>query len=413
MTKDFVALMKERGMMAQVTHEDELVAHLAEKPRTAYVGFDPTAASLHIGHILPVLALRRWQQCGHRVIALMGGGTAMVGDPTGKTEMRSMVTKEIIDERSGYFRKQLSRFLDFSSPEKGLIVDNGDWLRDLNYIDFLREYGSQFSVNRMLGAECFKSRLEKGLSFLEFNYMILQSYDFYHLAKEFACTVQLGGDDQWSNMLGGMDLIRRKSQTPAFCFTVPLLVSAQGNKMGKTEKGAVWVDAEMTSPFEVFQYFRNIEDADVEKCLLYFTDLAVTEIKKLTAAVGKEINEAKVILAHEVTKLLHGQQEADAAKDMAAGLFQQQNLDADAPVFEVPRQALGQDIGLLELLHLVKIAPSRSEARRWVQQGGLMLDGEKITDPNYRLTAESLAGKNGRILKKGKRHYYRLRISDS
>ena len=276
----FVEVMKERGMLAQVTHEEELVTHLAEKPRSAYVGFDPTAESLHIGHLLPVLALRRWQQAGHRVIAVVGGGTALVGDPTGKTEMRKMTNDDEINSRIENFKVQLSRFLDFSSPDKGIIVNNADWLKPLEYLPLLRDIGAHFSVNRMLSAECFKQRMEKGLSFLEFNYMILQSYDFYHLNNEEDCTVQLGGDDQWSNMLGGIDLVRRKNQQQAFCLTVPLLVNSQGKKMGKTESGAVWIDKEKTSPYDLFQYFRNVEDDMVEKCLFYFSDLPVDEVKK-------------------------------------------------------------------------------------------------------------------------------------
>ncbi len=412
MTLPFVDLMKSRQMLAQVTHEDELVGHLAERPRTAYVGFDPTAESLHIGHLLPVLALRRFQRCGHRVIALMGGGTAMVGDPTGKTEMRQMVTAELIDERTKYFKNQLSALLDFSSPDRGILVNNADWLRGLNYLDFLREYGSQFSVNRMLAAECFRARLEKGLSFLEFNYMILQSYDFYHLFREYDCTLQLGGDDQWSNMLGGMDLIRKKAGSPAFCFTVPLLVSSAGKKMGKTEKGAVWVDPNLTSPFELFQYFRNIEDNDVEKCLLYFSDLPTEEVSRLSSLKGSEINEAKVILAHEITALLHGVQEADKARAMAKDLFSGDASGADAPVHTVTRSQVGQGMGILDLLFAAQIAPSKGEARRWVIQGGLEVGGVKITDPHHAVDEKVLSDEKGVLIKKGKKHYYRLKISD-
>ena len=397
----FIELMKERGMMAQVTHEEELISHLAEKPRTAYVGFDPTGDSLHVGHLLPVMGLRKWQQAGHRVVALMGGGTAMIGDPTGKSEMRQMLTEEVIHERALKFKDQLSSLLDFSSPEKGLMVNNRDWLRGLEYIPFLREFGSQFSVNRMLSAECFKSRLEKGLSFLEFNYMILQSYDFYHLNKEYDCTVQMGGDDQWSNMLGGMDLIRRKELGSAYCFTLPLLVNSQGKKMGKTESGAIWLDPSMTAPYDLFQYFRNVDDDMVEKCLFYFTDLSVGDVKGLTADGGKGINEAKTVLAFEITKLLHGEDEALKSKEMAAKLFSGDAAGADAPEIMVPADQMGEEIGILELLHLVKIAPSKGEARRWVQQGGLSIDGKKVDDIKHAVSRFLLSDSKGGTNKAG------------
>ena len=408
----FLETMKERGMMAQVTHEEELGAHLAQKPRTAYVGFDPTGDSLHVGHLLPVMGLRKWQQAGHRVVCLMGGGTAMIGDPTGKSEMRQMLSKEVIAKRALKFKDQLSKLLDFSSEDKGIMVNNGDWLHDLMYIPFLREFGSQFSVNRMLSAECFKSRLEKGLSFLEFNYMILQSFDFLHLHKNYDCTVQMGGDDQWSNMLGGMDLIRRKEKKPAYCFTLPLLVNSQGKKMGKTEKGAIWLDGDMTSPYDLFQYFRNIDDDMVYKCLCYFTDLKVSEIKELTKEGGKTINDAKTTLAFEITKLLHSEKDAMEAKSMAEKLFSGDQMGADAPLVVVDGSEIGEKVGLLELLHKVKIAPSRAEARRWVSQGGLSIDGKKVDDIKYEVARFSLTSENGLLLKRGKKHYYRLRIQD-
>lgn len=409
----FVEVMKERGMMAQVTHEEELVSHLAEKPRTAYVGFDPTGDSLHVGHLLPVMGLRKWQQAGHRVVALMGGGTALIGDPTGKTEMRQMLTPEVIGERAEKFKKQLSQLLDFSSPDKGILVNNADWLTNLEYIPFLREIGSQFSVNRMLGAECFKARMEKGLSFLEFNYMILQSYDFYRLFKDFDCSVQMGGDDQWSNMLGGMDLIRRKESRSAFCFTLPLLVNSQGKKMGKTEKGAIWLDGSMTSPYDLFQYFRNVDDDMVEKCLFYFTDLAVSEVKGLVSEHGKGINHAKTVLAEEITKLLHGREEALRAKETAAKLFSGEAASADAPEVHLSLDGSEESIGLLEALFLSEIAPSKAEARRWVQQGGLSINGEKVDDVKYSLSRTDLTSSEGVLIKKGRKHYYRLKIKES
>ncbi|SME94348.1 tyrosine--tRNA ligase [Pseudobacteriovorax antillogorgiicola] len=406
----FVEVMKERGMLAQVTHEEELVSHLAEEPRTAYVGFDPTADSLHVGHLLPVLALRRWQQAGHRVIALVGGGTALVGDPTGKTEMRKMTSAEEIDERIKNFKVQLGRFLDLNDPKKGLILNNADWLRPLEYLPFLREIGSQFSVNRMLTAECFKQRLEKGLSFLEFNYMILQSYDFYHLNKEFDCSVQLGGDDQWSNMLGGMDLVRRKSQRQAYCLTVPLLVNSQGKKMGKTESGAVWIDADKTSPYDLFQYFRNIEDDMVEKCLMYFSDLPVEQVKGLAALEGQKINEAKVTLAFEATKLIHGVDEAEKAKAMAQKLFEEGAGQPDAPEVIISESDVSDEMGLLDFLMLSKIFPSKAEVRRLVQQGGISVDGEKLTDPKGTIRKDQFVKPDGVLLKKGKKHYFNIKV---
>lgn len=410
----FVELMEERKLLAQVTHKEELIQHLAEKPRTAYVGFDPTADSLHVGSLLPLMALRRWQQCGHRVIALVGGGTAMVGDPTGKTEMRQMMTEEVIESRIGSIKTQLSQLIDMDSPEKGMIVNNGDWLKGIEYIPFLREYGSQFSVNRMLTAECFKSRLEKGLSFLEFNYMILQSFDFLHLFNEHGCSLQMGGDDQWSNMLGGIDLIRRKTSNQAYCLTVPLLVNSQGKKMGKTEEGAIWLNRELTPPYDLFQYFRNIEDDMVEKCLYYFTDVPVDEVARLGALQGKDINEAKIKLAYEVTKLLHGEEDAAKASESAKQLFGASDASGNAPEYYVSREAFeGEDqLGILNILQITGIAPSKAEARRWIQQGGLSIDGEKVEDINGRVALSLLQRQDGVLIKRGKKHYYRLRIQD-
>ncbi len=409
----FLELMKERGMLAQVTHEDELGEHLASGVRTAYAGFDPTADSLHVGHLLPVLALRRWQKAGHRVIVLLGGGTAMVGDPTGKSEMRQMADAAVIQQRAERFQKQLSPFLDFSSPEKAIVLNNADWLLKLEYLPLLREIGVHFSVNRMLTAECFKQRLEKGLSFLEFNYMILQSYDFYHLNKFHGCSVQLGGDDQWSNMLGGMELVRRKEQKQAFCFTLPLLVNSEGKKMGKTEKGAVWIDPDLTSPYDFFQYFRNVDDDMVEKCLFYFSDLPVAEVKALGALRDKAINEAKVVLAYEATKLVHGAEEAEKAKAMAASLFSGPGgVKPDAPEVFVDASALPQDpVAIVDLLTLSGIFPSKSEARRMIEQGGLSLDGEKVTSLQATLPLSELRKPDGVLVKKGKKGYHTLKIS--
>ena len=406
----FVEVMKDRGLLAQVTHEDELIKHLAEKPRTAYAGFDPTADSLHIGHLIPVLALRRWQKEGHRVIALVGGGTGLVGDPTGKTEMRQMTTADVIDQRNENFKNQLSRFIDFSDESKGIIVNNADWLRSLEYLPFLREIGSHFNVNRMLSAECFKQRMETGLSFLEFNYMILQSYDFYHLFKNFDCTVQMGGDDQWSNMLGGMDLVRKKAGGQAYCLTVPLLANSQGKKMGKTESGAVWIDAHKTSPYDLFQYFRNVEDDMVKVCLMYFSDLPADEVKRLSALEGQKINEAKVTLAYEATKLIHNEEEAIKAKEMASKLFSSKPSGSDAPEITISGGDVTEEMGLIDFLMLTKIFPSKGELRRLIQQGGITIEGEKMTDPKALVSKPLFTTEKGALLKKGKKSYYTIKI---
>jgi tyrosyl-tRNA synthetase len=409
----FLEVMKDREMLAQVTHEEELSEHLAGQTRTAYAGFDPTADSLHIGHMIPILALRRWQQAGHRVIALVGGGTALIGDPSGKTEMRQMLTADDIDARLQRIKSQLSRFLDFS-PDRGQVVNNADWLRSLEYLPFLREIGSHFSVNRMLTAECFRQRLEKGLSFLEFNYMILQSYDFYHLQQEYGCSVQLGGDDQWSNMLGGMELIRRKASEQAFCVTVPLLVNSQGKKMGKTEKGAVWIDPNLTSPYDFFQYFRNIDDDMVGKCLNYFTDLPVDEVQRLTALKDQQINEAKVELAYHATILVHGEEEAKKARDAAANLFAKDASaggQAQAPEVIIPAADIPEaTIGVVDLLLKSKLFPSKSEIRRLIQQGGLSLDGQKVESTEFEVARAELTKAAGLFLKKGKKRYYSLKL---
>lgn len=412
----FIEVMKQRGMMAQVTHEEELKEYLSSGIRTAYAGFDPTASSLHVGHLLPVLALRRWQQAGHRVVALMGGGTALIGDPSGKTEMRQMLNEEEINGRIENFKQQLSRFLDFSSESKGVVVNNADWLKQLSYLPFLRDVGPHFTVNRMLAAECFKQRMEKGLSFLEFNYMILQSYDFYHLNKAYDCAVQLGGDDQWSNMLGGMDLIRRKEGKQAFCFTVPLLTNSQGKKMGKTEKGAVWIDPEMTSPYDFYQYFRNVEDDMVRSCLYYFSDLPVEEVERLSSLEGQKINEAKIELAFQATALVHGEGEALKAKEATSKLFKQGNsAPADAPVVEIARDHVPSEqgeLGLVDLLLASKLFASKSEIRRLIQQNGLSVDSRKVSDIDEKIELSLLDRPEGLFIKKGKKHFYSIKLKN-
>lgn len=408
MSTNFIELLQSRNMLAQVAHSEELGSHLTSGKRAAYAGFDPTAESLHVGNLMPIMALRRWQQSGHKAIVLMGGATAMIGDPSGKTDMRQMLTVEVIDKRIEMLKKQFSRFLDLS-PANFVMTNNADWFRDMKYLPLLREIGADFTVNRMLAAECFKQRYEKGLSFLEFNYMILQSYDFLHLQRTMDCTVQLGGDDQWSNMIGGMELIRRREKKQAFVCTVPLLVNSAGLKMGKTEQGAVWLDANMTPPYELFQYFRNVEDNSVEKCLFYFTDLPVDEVRRLGALKDAAINEAKIVLAYEITKLIHGESEAARARDQAKSLFGGSGGD-DAPVVEVTRSTFGLGMSVLDLLVAAKICESKSEARRLIEQGGLSIDDEKITDLKLIVPVGRFVDGTSALIRKGKKNFYKLFI---
>ena len=408
----FLEVMRERSLVAQVTHEDELIEHLKTGVRTAYVGFDPTADSLHAGSLMPVMALVRWQQAGHRVIAVVGGGTGLIGDPSGKTDMRQMLTAEDIKKNLAGIRKQLEKFLDLSDPAKGIIVDNADWLTKLEYLPFLRDIGRHFSVNRMLTADCFKNRMEKGLSFLEFNYMLLQSYDFLHLFREESCTVQLGGDDQWSNIIAGGDLVRRLTSGKAFCVTTPLLVKPDGGKMGKTEKGAVWLDPAKTSPFEYFQYWRNVEDVMVGPCLRYFTHLPMAEVLRLEALPGAEINEAKKILAYECTRLLHGESEAKAAVESAASLFTAGGPGGagSEPQLEVAEGVFGDGMLIADFLVATSALESKGEAKRLLQQGGIAINGKKVDDMSYKITKSDFSDGDSCLIKKGKKHYYRIRI---
>lgn len=403
---NFVQLLQSRKMLSQIAHPEEFTDHLVTGKRSAYAGFDPTAESLHVGNLMPIMALRRWQQSGHKAVVLMGGATAMIGDPSGKTEMRQMLTVEIIDKRIEMLKKQFGRFLDLSS-DNFVMTNNADWFRDMKYLPLLREIGADFTVNRMLAAECFKQRYEKGLSFLEFNYMILQSYDFLQLNRDLGVTVQLGGDDQWSNMIGGMDLIRRRERKQAFICTVPLLVNSAGKKMGKTEEGAVWLNPDMTAPYDLFQYFRNIEDDMVETCLYYFTDLPVDEVRRLGAAKDAAINESKTVLAFEVTKLIHGEDEAVKARDQAKSLFGGGG-GSDAPIVEITRGTFGAGMPILDVLVAAKICDTKSEARRLVEQGGLTIDDQKITDFKYVMPSTRFEDGNGALIRKGKKHYYKL-----
>ncbi len=391
-----------RGLIAQVTDEEEIKKMINEGKATFYIGFDPTADSLHVGHFMALCLMKRLQMAGNRPIALLGGGTGMIGDPSGKTDMRKMLTKEDIDHNIECFKKQMSRFIDFSDG-KAIMVNNADWLLDLNYIDVLREVGACFSVNKMLTFECYKQRMERGLTFLEFNYMIMQSYDFYMLFKKYGCNMQFGGDDQWANMLGGTELIRKKLGKDAHAMTITLLLNSEGKKMGKTEKGAVWLDPEKTSPFDFYQYWRNVADADVMKCIRMLTFLPMEEIEAMSGWEGSQLNKAKEILAFELTKLVHGEEEALKAQEGAKALFGGGGNTDNMPSTEIPASEIPADgINILDLLVKTALAPSKSEARRLVQQGGVSVDDVKITDPNGLIRID-----NEIIIKKGKKIFHK------
>ena len=393
-------ILKERGLIAQTTHEEEIRRILGEEKITFYVGFDPTADSLHIGHFMQLIVMKHMQNAGHRPIILLGGGTTMVGDPTGKTDMRPMITQEIIQHNADNFKKQMSKFIDFSDG-KALMVNNADWLLDLNYVEFLREVGVHFSVNRMLTAECFKTRMEKGLTFLEFNYMLMQAYDFLVLLRKYGCRLELGGDDQWSNILAGVDLIRRKEQTPAYGMTFTLLTTSDGRKMGKTAKGAVWLDENKTTPYEFYQYWRNVDDADVEKCLKLLTFLPLDSIAELCAHKDERINAAKETLAFELTKMVHGEEKAEAAQVQARAAF---GGDAEnMPVAELPSSVLS----VADALVSAGVAKSKSEARRLIEGGGVRIDEEKVTDVNAELP-QTAKEKGEFVLHKGKKVHVRI-----
>ncbi len=402
-------ILKERGFIAQVTYEDDLRKAFDEGMVTFYTGFDPTADSLHIGHYIPIMAMAHLQRAGHKPIALMGGGTGMIGDPSGKSDLRKVLTVEDIDHNVECFKKQMSRFLDFDESRENcaVIANNAEWLRSLKYIDFLRDVGALFSVNRMLTAECYKQRLERGLTFLEFNYMLMQSYDFLELNHRYGCILQTGGDDQWSNMLSGADLIRRKDQKPAFALTFKLLLTHDGRKMGKTEKGALWLDANKCAPYDFYQYWRNVDDADVEKCLGLLTFLPMDEVHRLGALQGSEINEAKRVLAFEVTKLIHGEEEATKAQQAAETLFGGAGMGGNIPTMEIPEAELAADARLIAWMTRAGMTKSNGEARKAVQQGGVSVNGEKIADPDFAFTAEMLSGE-GALVKKGKKSFQRF-----
>ena len=400
-------ILKERGFIAQVTFEEELYEQL-KNPTTFYVGFDPTADSLHIGHYIPIMAMAHMQRAGHKPIALMGGGTAMIGDPSGKTDMRKMMTTETIDQNVECIKKQMSRFLDFSDGN-AIIVNNGDWLRNLNFIEFMRDIGSMFSVNKMLTAECYKARMatENGLSFLEFTYMLMQSYDFLELFHRYGCRLEMGGNDQWSNMLGGADLVRRKEKEKAFACTFQLLLTHDGRKMGKTEAGALWLDANKTSPYNFYQYWRNVDDKDVEKCLALLTFLPMDEVRRLGALHGAELNEAKKVLAFEVTKLVHGEEAAVQAEAAAKALFTGGPAGGDIPTLTLTAAELSADGRVSTMLVRSGLCKSQSDARTQIAQNAVSIGNDKVTDPAAVLTADQLSG-DGILIRKGKKGFCRV-----
>ena len=398
-----------RGLIAQVTNEEKVRELVDAGKAVFYIGFDPTADSLHVGHFMALCLMKRLQMAGNRPIALIGGGTAMIGDPSGRTDMRSMMTKETINHNCDCFREQMSRFIEFGEG-KAMMVNNADWLLDLNYVEFIRDIGPCFSVNNMLRAECYKQRMEKGLSFLEFNYMLMQSYDFLELYKRYGCNLQFGGDDQWSNMLGGTDLIRRKLQKDANAMTITLLMNSEGKKMGKTQSGAVWLDPKKTTPYEFYQYWRNVADADVLKCLRMLTFLPLEQIDEMDKWEGSQLNTAKEILAFELTKLVHGQEEAEKAQSAARALFAGGGDDANTPSTEIAKDEL-QDgsIDVISLLVCSELVKSRSDGRRAIEQGGVSIDGEKISDVKATVDEDRLA--EGILLKKGKKNFRKITLA--
>ena len=397
--------LKARGLLAQLTDEEEIKELINHGKATFYIGFDPTADSLHVGHFMALCLMKRLQMAGNKPIALIGGGTGMIGDPSGRSDMRTMMTKEQIQHNCDCFKKQMSRFIDFSEG-KALMVNNADWLMDLNYVELLREVGAHFSVNRMLTAECYKQRMEKGLSFLEFNYMIMQSYDFYELYQKYGCNMQFGGDDQWSNMLGGTELIRRKLGKDAYAMTITLLLNSEGKKMGKTQKGAVWLDPNKTSPFEFYQYWRNVADADVLKCIRMLTFLPLEEIDTMDSWEGSQLNEAKEILAYELTKLVHGDEEARKAQEGARALFSTGNAQ-DMPMAELTAEDFVEEkIDLISVLVKSGLVATRSVGRRGIEKGGVSVDGEKVTDIKQEYEKSAFA--DGMIVKRGKKNFRKV-----
>ena len=401
--------LKARGLLAQLTDEEEIKELINNGKATFYIGFDPTADSLHVGHFMALCLMKRLQMAGNKPIALIGGGTAMVGDPSGRTDMRQMMTPETIQHNVDCFKKQMERFIDFSDG-KALLVNNADWLMNLNYIELLRDVGAHFSVNRMLTAECYKQRMEKGLSFLEFNYMIMQSYDFFNLYKEYGCNMQFGGDDQWSNMLGGTELIRRKLGKDAYAMTITLLLNSEGKKMGKTQSGAVWLDPKKTSPYDFYQYWRNVAYADALKCLRMLTFLPLEQIDEMDKWEGSQLNKAKEILAYELTALVHGEEEAKKADTAAKSLFAGGAKGGSVPTTEITKDELGEGLQIIEVLEKCKLIPSRGEGRRLVQQGGVRVNEEKVTDIGTVITAEMCDEDGIIMIQKGKKTFHQLKV---
>lgn len=399
-------VLQERGFVKQMSHEEEIRELLEKEKITFYIGFDPTADSLHVGHFIALMMMAHMQKAGHRPIVLLGGGTGMVGDPSGKDEMRKMLTPEFIAHNIACFKKQMSRFIDFSEG-KAIIANNADWLLELNYVQLLREVGPHFTVNRMLAAECYKKRWEKGLTFFEFNYMIMQSYDFWKLHKDYGCIMELGGDDQWSNMIGGVELIRRKDQQPAYCMTSKLLTTSDGRKMGKTEKGALWLDKEKCSPYDFYQYWRNVDDKDVENCLALLTFLPMDEVRRLGALKDSAINEAKKVLAFEVTKLIHGEEEAVKAQQAAEALFGGGVDLSNVPTIEITAEQTSAKV--IDILTAAKVFSSKREARQMITQGGLTVKDEVLKDPEALLSPD-LFEDGSLLIRKGKKKYFRLQV---
>lgn len=407
MSTNVYDILQERGFIEQCTHEDEVRELLGKESLTFYIGFDATADSLTAGHFLTVMAMMHMQRAGHKPIALLGGGTTMIGDPSGKSDMRTLMTRETIDYNASRFKEQLSQFIDFSDGN-AILANNADWLLDLNYVEFLREIGIHFSVNKMLAAEAYKQRMEKGLTFFEFNYMLMQSYDFWKLNKLYNCTLQLGGNDQWSNIISGVDLIRRKEQKPAYGLTFKLLTTSEGIKMGKTMKGAVWLDPNKTTPYEFYQYWRNIEDVKVEECLGLLTFLPMDEVRRLGALKDAEINKAKEVLAFEITKIVHGEDEATKAQEAARALFSGGAKSEDIPTTTYPAKRFAEGIDLISLMCDSKLAVSRSDARRTIQQGGVTVNDEKVEDFDMVLNDKNFDSDGAILVRKGKKSYHRF-----
>ena len=397
--------LQRRGLIAQVTDEEEIKELINNGGARFYIGFDPTADSLHAGHFMTLVLMKRLQLAGNKPIVVLGGGTGLVGDPSGRTDMRAMLTIEQIAHNCERFKEQIGRFIEFGD-DKAICVNNAEWLSGLKYVELLRDVGACFSVNKMLTAECYKQRMEKGLTFLEFNYMIMQSYDFYYLHEKYGCNMQFGGDDQWSNMLAGTELIRKKTGKDAFALTIPLLTNSEGKKMGKSAKGALWLDKEKTSPYEFFQYWRNVDDADVNKCLKMITFIPIEKIEEMEKWPDNRINEKKEILAYEITKLVHGEEEANNALNAARALFSGEGDDSNMPTTELSESELGEGIGILDLLVLTKLAASKGEGRRLIEQGGLSINGEKVNDVNLKIRKEDLV--NPIKIKKGKKAFHKV-----